>query len=63
MHFNTYLAESRQYRGYDRSLQVGPYQFTGPILVERFPYQDGMLVWYWDSSFDDNNVGDHPGGA
>ena len=22
-----------------------------------------MLVWYWDSSFEDNNVGDHPGGG
>ncbi len=47
----------------DGSLQSGPYQFTGPTLVEHFPYQDGMLVWYWDTSFDDNNVGDHPGGG
>ena len=22
-----------------------------------------MLIWYWDTSFDDNNVGDHPGGG
>jgi len=29
--------------------------------VERYPYQDGMLVSYWDSSYTDNNVGDHPG--
>ena len=30
-----------------------------PNWVEHFPYQDGLLVWYYDSSFDDNNVGDH----
>jgi immune inhibitor A len=29
--------------------------------VEHYPYQDGMLVSYWDSSFTNNNVGDHPG--
>src|SRR5262249_53485987 len=61
--FNAYVAEFRQYRGYDNSLQLGPYQFTSDTLVEHFPYQDGMLVWYWDESFGDNNVGDHPGGG
>jgi len=25
--------------------------------VERFPYQDGLLVSYWDTSFPNNNVG------
>ena len=63
MHFNTYLAESRSYIGYDRSLQLGPYKFISGTMVEHFPYQDGMLVWYWDESFSDNNVGDHPGGG
>ncbi len=62
-YFNAYVAEFRQYRGFDRSLQSGPYQFTSDTFVERFPYQDGLLVSYWDSSFSDNNVGVHPGGG
>jgi immune inhibitor A len=65
-YFNAYLAENRQYLGYDAGLQTGPYNFggtVGPNWAERFPYQDGVLLWYWDSSFSDNNVGDHPGGG
>lgn len=62
-HFNAYLAEYRTYRGYDRGLRTGPYNFgfgdTMPNWVEHFPYQDGLLVWYYDTSFPDNNVGDH----
>jgi len=63
--FNAYFAEFRQYRGYDDGLRTGPYNFgflDDPDLqnwVEHFPYQDGLLVWYYDTSFDDNNVGDH----
>ena len=63
-YFNAYLAENRQYTGYDDSLRLGPYNFGFPSMpnkVEHFPYQDGVLIWYWDSSYDDNNVGDHPG--
>ena len=65
-YFNAYVAENRQYLGFDAGLQTGPYNFggtVGPNWAERFPYQDGMLVWYWDQSFGDNNVGDHPGGG
>ena len=58
---NYYLAEYRQYRAYDRALELGPYNFTTATYVEHFPYQDGMLVWYWDTSYTDNNGGDHPG--
>ena len=64
--FNAYVAENKQYVGYDAGMRTGPYNFggtIGPNWAERFPYQDGLLVWYWDSSFDDNNVGDHPGGG
>jgi immune inhibitor A len=68
--FNSYVAEFRQYRSYDKALELGPYNFVDPAgtagtpnLVEHFPYQDGLLLWYWDSSFSDNNVGDHPGGG
>jgi immune inhibitor A len=63
--FNAYFAEFRQYRGYDSTLQTGPYNFgfrDNPALfnfVERFPYQDGLLVWYYDTSFEDNSIGDH----
>ena len=67
--FNAYVAEYRQYRGYDKALKTGPYSFVDPEelvkpdWVEHFPYQDGLLVSYWDESFGDNNVGDHPGGG
>ena len=62
--FNAYVAENRGYRSYDTSLKTA-YNFgflnTRPDWVEHFPYQDGLLISYWDSSHTDNNVGDHPG--
>ena len=65
--FNAYFAEYRTYRGYDDSLRTGPYNFgfgnTMPNWVEHFPYQDGLLVWYYDTSFADNNVGDNCAGG
>lgn len=61
--FNAYFAEFRTYQGYDDGLRTGPYNFgfadTKPDWVEHFPYQDGLLVWYYDTSFADNNVGDN----
>jgi immune inhibitor A len=66
-YFNAYVAEFRQYRDYDTGLATGPYNFgflnTLPDYVEHFPYQDGLLVSYWDSSFTDNNTSQHPGGG
>jgi immune inhibitor A len=66
--FNTYLAEFRQYRDiFDSSLQTGPYNFgfgNDPLLsnyAERYPYQDGLLVSYWDTSQSDNDASQHPG--
>jgi immune inhibitor A len=59
-----YLASNRQYVSYDKYLQTGPYNFSfpdRPDFVEKFPYQDGLLVNYWDSSYDDNNTSQHPG--
>ncbi|MFF2388047.1 immune inhibitor A domain-containing protein [Agromyces sp. NPDC058104] len=60
-----YLVENRTYVGYDETLAVGPYQFsngiTKPDWVERFPYQDGLLVWAIDEAYTDNNTIDHPG--
>ena len=63
--FNAYFAEYRTYRGYDDGLRTGPYNFgfldnaNLQNWVEHFPYQDGLLVWYYDTSFPDNNIGDH----
>jgi len=63
-HFNAYLAEFRQYRDFDAGLETGPYNFSflaTPDLVQHFPYQDGLLISYWDTSMPDNDVGLHPG--
>jgi immune inhibitor A len=59
-----YIAEYRQYRTYDEGLQTGPYVFgyvDRPNWVEHFPYQDGMLVTYWDTDQANNNASAHPG--
>ncbi|MEQ6901661.1 immune inhibitor A domain-containing protein [Nocardioides sp. YIM 152588] len=65
--FNAYVLENRQYLGADDALRTGPYNFgyasTLPDWVEHFSYQDGLLINYWDTSYADNNVGDHPGGG
>jgi len=63
--FLGYLVENRTYVGYDSTLRDGPYQFdkpyTAPDHVERFPFQDGMLVWAVDETYTDNNTIDHQG--
>ncbi|NEA61655.1 immune inhibitor A domain-containing protein [Streptomyces sp. SID12488] len=60
-----YIAENRQYVSYDKTLKVGPYNFgfstTRPSWVEHFPYQNGLLIWKWDTSQNDNNVTAHNG--
>lgn len=62
-----YIAENRQYLGYDTTLRQGPYNFgwgiTRPNWVEHFPYQNGLLVWYWNTQYADNNTSQHPGGG
>ena len=62
-----YVAENPQYAGYDTTLATGPYNFsrllTAPDTVEHFGYQDGMLVWYVNSLYGDNNTSQHPGGG
>ncbi len=63
-YFNAYVVENRQYRKYDKSLKTA-YNFgfldKRPDWVEFYPYQNGMLVNYWDSFYTDNDVGEHPG--
>lgn len=60
-YFNAYVAEFRQYRGYDATL-TNAYNFGwsgDPVLynwVEHFPYQDGLLISYWDGSRTNNNI-------
>jgi len=62
-----YLAEFRTYTGYDKGFINGPYNFgyanTKPSWVEKFPFQDGLLVWYVNYAYDDNNTRVHPGGG
>ncbi|MEO9325247.1 immune inhibitor A domain-containing protein [Nocardioides sp. C4-1] len=59
-----YLASNRSYVSWDKYLQTGPYNFGDPArpdYAEHFPYQDGLLVTYWDTSYSDNNTSQHPG--
>jgi immune inhibitor A len=62
-----YVLEYRTYKGYDSTLQVGPYFFgymDNPLLtgfVDHFAYQDGLLINYWDTSQANNNTSQHPG--
>ncbi len=58
-----YIAEFRQYRGYDTGLQTGPYSGTSYLSgkVGHYPYQDGLLVTYADDDWTNNNTSAHPG--
>jgi immune inhibitor A len=59
-----YVASNRTYASFDQYMRSGPYNFgfpDRPDLVEHFPYQNGLLVSYWDTSFSDNNATQHPG--
>ncbi len=64
---NYYIAANRSYVSYDKYLKTGPYNFgwatTKPDYVEHFPYQQGLLITYWDTSYADNDVSIHPGGG
>ncbi|WP_033286039.1 immune inhibitor A domain-containing protein [Streptomyces sp. NRRL F-525] len=60
-----YIAENRQYVSYDKVLKVGPYNFgfstTRPDWVEHYAYQNGLLIWKWDTSQADDNTSEHAG--
>ena len=64
-----YFIENRQYAGYDSTLASGPYSWGHNVSEEpytvsdRFPYQDGLLVWYVNGRYGDNNTSQHPGGG
>ncbi len=60
-----YLAEYRTYYGYDKVLKTGPYNFgwqnTKPNWVEHFPNHQGLLIWYVNYAYSNNNTIEHPG--
>jgi immune inhibitor A len=62
---NYYIASHRTYVSFDQYLRSGPYNFgflnDRPDWVEHFPYQQGLLLSYWDTSYRDNNTSQHPG--
>ena len=62
-----YVIENRQYVSYDAGLRTGPYSFgflNDPLRqqwVEHFPYQDGVLISLWDSSWSRNDISQQDG--
>ncbi len=60
-----YILENRQYTNFDATLENGPYNFgwitDRPDWVEHYSYENGMLVWLWDTSQTNNNTSQHPG--
>jgi immune inhibitor A len=58
-----YVAEYRQYRGYDTGLRTGPYHGTSYLngYVGHYAYQDGLLVTYADDDWSNNNTSAHAG--
>jgi immune inhibitor A len=64
-YLNAYFVDNRQYVRRDRLLQhlysyIG-YPYKRYRKVEFYANEPGALVTYWDTSYSDNNVGDHPG--
>ena len=64
-YLNAYFVDNRQYVGRDKLLKH-LYSFIGysgkrSNKVEFYKNEPGALVTYWDTSYSDNNVGDHPG--
>jgi immune inhibitor A len=60
---NFYIASNRTYESYDKYMKTGPYNFVTADWAEHFPYETGLGVWYWDTSFTDNNTSQHQGGG
>ncbi|MBA3489900.1 MAG: immune inhibitor A [Longispora sp.] len=60
-----YLVENRQYVGYDATLQKGPYNYgwadAKPSWVEHFAFNPGVVIWYVNSAYGDNNTSQHAG--
>jgi immune inhibitor A len=61
-YLNAYIVDNRQYVARDKLLDhVYNFGFKNAAKVEFFSYNPGALISYWDTSYSDNNVGDHPG--
>ncbi len=62
---NYYVASNRQYVSYDKYLQTGPYNFwrrdAAELVRSTSPYQNGLIVSYWNTQYSDNNESVHPG--
>jgi immune inhibitor A len=62
---NYYIMSNRTWVSFDQYLKSGPYhlgfQPDQPRLIEHFPYQEGLLVSYWDTSVANNNTSQHHG--
>jgi len=59
-YYHYYLAESRSYVRSDTAL-CGAYNWVTDLWVDKQCYADGVLVWYRNSAYADNNVSVHPG--
>ncbi|MET9696653.1 immune inhibitor A domain-containing protein [Streptomyces sp. NPDC006529] len=63
-HPRAYVVENRRYTGFGEYLRTGPYNFgRGDDSVEFYPYQQGVLIWLWDTAYSDNTTKAHPGGG
>jgi len=61
---NAYFVDNREYDARDTLLRhVYNFGFKNTNRVEFYRYNPGALISYWDTSYSDNNVGDHPGGG
>ncbi|HEY6567375.1 MAG TPA: immune inhibitor A domain-containing protein [Actinomycetota bacterium] len=58
--FHYYLIESRSHIRQDDNM-CGVYQFLYDSWLEKYCNAEGLLVWYRDSGYADNNVSQHPG--
>ncbi|MER6135048.1 immune inhibitor A domain-containing protein [Streptomyces sp. NPDC001815] len=60
-----YVVENRQYVGEDVYLKSGPFQLgwtpQRPKLKERLHYENGILIWYWNTKYRDNRTGANGG--
>jgi immune inhibitor A len=60
-----YIAGYRSYVSYDQYLKTGPYYFgynpTFPDKVDHYSYQEGLLISYTNTLYNDNDTFAHPG--
>ncbi|GAA2136894.1 immune inhibitor A [Nocardioides koreensis] len=63
---NAYILDNRQFVGQDKLLNHlynfrNTHSLTMSNWVDFYHNEPGALISYWDTSYTDNNVGDHPG--